>query len=245
MSPEQYDRWKDFAIRAARTWFRRSRRPDTKWIVAAVEDFFDCLPDEDVVCYRNWDRSEAYPEGHKHHRVERWCRCDCRYQVGSEMPYVMPGCKQCCGKGKFPVYAHPYGIGDTYTEWETGYIHLDDTLLNQREDDRLDSLRQRGKYTKADALHKAITERYSNPVCCCIRAGMDVASEQSGGVLGYTAGDIRRMYPKGVPDWIARQWDDAEEIREAAVAPGVGFIPQVVGPSPRFEQMADTAGVWL
>ena len=53
------------------------------------------------------------------------------------------------------------------------------------------------------------------------------------------------MYPKGVPDWIARQWDDAEEIREAAVAPGVGFIPQVVGPSPRFEQMADTAGVWL
>jgi len=50
--------------------------------------------------------------------------------------------------------------------------------------------------------HKKRDEQFCGPVTCCIRAGLDMASAPSGGVIGFTAGDIRRMYPEGVPDWI-------------------------------------------
>ncbi len=35
------------------------------------------------------------------------------------------------------------------------------------------------------------------------RAGLDMASEPSAGVVGFTIGDLRRMYPEGLPEWIA------------------------------------------
>lgn len=47
-----------------------------------------------------------------------------------------------------------------------------------------------------------ITYLYCDPVHCCVRAGLDIASSPSAGVAGFTAGDIRRMYPEGVPDWV-------------------------------------------
>ncbi|MEN6602500.1 MAG: hypothetical protein ABFD86_08775 [Bryobacteraceae bacterium] len=39
-------------------------------------------------------------------------------------------------------------------------------------------------------------------ISCCIRAGLDFAGDLEIGVLGFTAGDLRRMYPEGVPDWV-------------------------------------------
>jgi hypothetical protein len=45
-------------------------------------------------------------------------------------------------------------------------------------------------------------EQWGSPVRCCIRAGLDCASAPSAGVLGFTAGDVRRMYPEGVPEWV-------------------------------------------
>lgn len=47
-------------------------------------------------------------------------------------------------------------------------------------------------------------ERYLNPVVCCVRAGLDMASAPSMGVLGFTVGDLRRMYETEgrVPAWI-------------------------------------------
>ena len=88
-------------------------------------------------------------------------------------------------------------------------------------------------------------DQWCDPPRCCIRAGLDLAVAPSAGVLGFTAGDIRRMYPEGVPDWIARQWDEAEKIGVKAVVPGVGFVPEVCGKSERFEDMPDDASVWL
>lgn len=46
--------------------------------------------------------------------------------------------------------------------------------------------------------------QWLGPVNCCVRAGLDLASEPSMGVIGFTVGDIRKMYPAGVPDWIAQ-----------------------------------------
>ena len=40
-------------------------------------------------------------------------------------------------------------------------------------------------------------------ISCCIRAGLDMASEPSAGVAGFTVGDLRRMYAGRVPDLLA------------------------------------------
>ena len=66
--------------------------------------------------------------------------------------------------------------------------------------------------------------RFHDQVQCCIRAGLDVASVPSAGVLGFTVGDLRRMYPLGLPGWIA------------------GFFTK---PGPITAETADAVGVWL
>lgn len=43
--------------------------------------------------------------------------------------------------------------------------------------------------------------RFFNQVQCCLRAGLDIASAPSAGVLGFTVGDLRAMYPLGLPKW--------------------------------------------
>ena len=38
---------------------------------------------------------------------------------------------------------------------------------------------------------------------CCLRAGIDFANDaHGGGVIGFTAGDLRKMWPEGVPPWV-------------------------------------------
>jgi hypothetical protein len=38
---------------------------------------------------------------------------------------------------------------------------------------------------------------------CCIRAALDVAASPSGGVVGYTVGDLREMWaPRPIPSWV-------------------------------------------
>lgn len=48
-----------------------------------------------------------------------------------------------------------------------------------------------------------VENRFKNQVTCCIRAALDVALTPSAGVLGWTVGDLRRMYPLGLPAWVA------------------------------------------
>lgn len=64
--------------------------------------------------------------------------------------------------------------------------------------------------------------KFESQVSCCIRAGLDCASQPSAGVLGFTVGDLRRMYPEGIPDWAVE-----------------GFDPPITHLTP------DAAGVWL
>ena len=64
--------------------------------------------------------------------------------------------------------------------------------------------------------------RFMNQVSCCIRAGLDIACEPSAGVIGFTVGDLRRMYPRRLPKWVASFFD-----------------PPITADTP------ETAGVWL
>ncbi len=45
--------------------------------------------------------------------------------------------------------------------------------------------------------------RFENQVSCCIRAGIDLASSPSAGVVGFTVGDLRRLYPDDLPEWVS------------------------------------------
>lgn len=58
------------------------------------------------------------------------------------------------------------------------------------------------------------TGRFYTQVTCCIRAGFDIAVDPSGGVVGFTAGDIRRMWQK-VPRWVKRHWKSFDAIPDA------------------------------
>ena len=49
-------------------------------------------------------------------------------------------------------------------------------------------------------------EFWGGRVRCCIRAGLDLASEPSMGVVGFRKEDIERMYPDGVPNWVSGDW---------------------------------------
>lgn len=48
--------------------------------------------------------------------------------------------------------------------------------------------------------------RFFTQIVCCIRAGFDIAVKQSGGVLGFTVGDLRRMFPNGLPAWVTKDF---------------------------------------
>ena len=62
------------------------------------------------------------------------------------------------------------------------------------------------EYTHWNRREAFWTGKFHNQVTSCIRSGFDIAVKQSGGVLGFTVGDIRRMWKK-VPDWVKDGWN--------------------------------------
>jgi hypothetical protein len=64
MNQQQYDRWRDFALRMARTCWTNRKRPKRDWIVEAVKDFFGGVEDWELI--ESWEHSAEYPEGHQY-----------------------------------------------------------------------------------------------------------------------------------------------------------------------------------
>jgi hypothetical protein len=207
---EQYERWKDFALRMARTCFKRRRNPTAAEIETNVEFFFDCLDEEDLLSIVDWDNSDPYPEGSQHYRRTYKCPCwHCHGVKKIDCPYP-----KICEDGHIYDYETAMLVTDMCTEhakaWNPHYWED----LSDAEDERRD-------------------DQFCGPVRCCIRAGLDTAVSPSAGVLGFTAGDLRKMYPEGVPDWISggkdHRWVYA-------------FTGEING---TFAAMPDSAGVLL
>ncbi len=200
MSPEQFERWRDFAMRMAKTCFRKHRRPNATWIVAVVEDWFDEFDESDIPCIVNWDHSTAYPAGNPHHGRQSWLSyCGCNgYRPQHGTPN--PTCEECHGRGVHYALHRCSSVGDmvsSFLDEYRGYApscRACDVYEYRHEECRCEDIGYR-YYNQWD-------EQWGGPVCCCIRAGLDIASAPSGGVVGFTAGDVRRMFPGGVPDWV-------------------------------------------
>lgn len=52
-------------------------------------------------------------------------------------------------------------------------------------------------------------DRWTDKVSCCLRAGLDLASSSSAGVVGFEVCDLKRMYKGNIPNWINnKEWLD-------------------------------------
>jgi hypothetical protein len=201
VTPEQYERWKDFALRMARTCWQGQRRPDTEWIVEKVEEFFEAYyPDADEAeDVKSWDHTEGkgvYGVGDNmsdfaHEQRERpgyWTIKD------SDTDRIRAYKKRLVARG----------LSDEDVEAKVAKF---EERLDESFDDR------------EDQAFEQWDDQWMGPVRCCIRAGLDTAATPSGGVVGFTVGDLRRMYPDGLPNWIHDAYEG--KLREAADTDGV------------------------
>lgn len=62
---------------------------------------------------------------------------------------------------------------------------------------------------------------------CSIRSAIDMVVAPSAGVAGFTVGDLRRMYPDGIPAWFPDDWKDSR------------------GKHRPLAKMKDSEGIWL
>ena len=74
-------------------------------------------------------------------------------------------------------------------------VFLCDEMSDYLWDQGLERDRKRGV-----GVHRTTT---GCAIAACVRSGLDLAVTPSGGVIGYTAGDLRSMYPEGFPPWLA------------------------------------------
>ena len=71
-------------------------------------------------------------------------------------------------------------------------------------DELMDFLDARGYYHEDPDKH----HRLANQISCCVRAGLDVASRPSAGVVGFDVSMLKRMWDgEEIPAWV-REWFD-------------------------------------
>lgn len=80
---------------------------------------------------------------------------------------------------------------------------------------------------RAELAEAQWEEQWGDPIRCCIRAGLDMASAPSMGVVGFTVGDLRAMYPEGLPSWLDAGFTDPS------------------GATVTLSSLPNSAGVWL
>ena len=185
---EKYSRWKDFATRMANTCYNKRKNPDLQWILEQIDCFFQyCIKEEDTELYVSWDEVKPYPEEHHYHGLD--------YQGTKNTPSS--------------VCDLVSGLFDEIWSRPKEYATEKQILL-------LDYYWDKGNEEAYDDLVEKITDRWENPVSCCLRAGIDLAFNPSAGVLGFTAGELRQMYPEGVPEWISKHYKDFHNIPDNA-----------------------------
>lgn len=245
MTPLQAERWFDFSRRMARTCFKGQTEPDEQWIIDEVESFLGRLDPGDFVSFKSWDHNEPYPEGHDLRRALRTYTCGCQYpdSYSGGKRAARPDCPCCHGTGRATEWQEAPYLSDLMSEWETEACYYQ--LYRLRDD--LDSYWadiHEEIFGDSDLIDDPLIERWSAPVHCCIRAGIDMASEPSMGVMGFTAGDIRRMYPEGVPDWLFGD-EPLDSVPINGVIPGIGFVPGEPVKNGTFADLPDNASMWL
>lgn len=240
MTPDQFTRWRDFAVRLAGAAFAGDTEPDAKWIARNVAEFIDGIPEDDIPCILDWDSAKRYQEGSPSYYRTRCGPCwACN---GTKRNGNKPCESRGCEGGIRYEYEKPNPLCDTFAQWRENELFYHWRGYATEEDmKRFDA----AEPDDEDDIKDEIVDRWSGPVSACVRAALDVAVAPSMGVLGFTAGDIRSAYPEGVPTWIKDYFKDAEVVQLDKACPGVGFTTNVVGKSEAFDDIPDDARLWL
>jgi hypothetical protein len=191
MNQLQWERWRDFSMRMARTCFATSRRPPGKFVVRHVEAFLGCVGD-----YDGWK----------------------------------------------DVFSWDGWKGECLTD------HLSDYLVELFYTIQLSEEPAETWDERRDLAEDQYNEQWLGPIRCCIRAGLDAATDpdmRSMGTMGFTAGDLRRMYPEGVPDWVFPPEETLEVQTFTGVIPGMGLVPGERHMNGTFAELPDCAELWL
>ena len=205
MTQQQYDRWLDFAVRMARACYPkkpRSKYQPSSAWIEAAVAEFIGEIDKDDIC-----------------TIRSWDDSD---------PY--PEGHTYHGEDRYGHKHRGPCIADMMSTF--AWDGFSDIPLPKRVAKKLDDLSWGCLGEEADAIREKWGGRWYDQVRCCVRAGLDFACDPSGGVLGFTAGDLRKMYPEGVPDWVSggdERWKYA-------------MSDEVNG---RFADMADAQELWL
>lgn len=262
MDDLSWRRWQEFSERMARTCYADHKKPDLEFILSEVHHFFDCCGKWEIAAFSSWDNSDPYPRESGY--FERSRRCECWWRNGGPRPIhngQSPDCDICGGdpnwlpmsSGNYPCDMVQEMADQAIPFWECGscrhHEYTDYRRYYASQKAGLDRA-QRASYVawrsaavpwwpcSCDddrcAWEEAWLEQWFDPVRCCLRAGIDFAGEASAGVLGFTAGDLRRMWPEGVPDWV---FPPDEKLSIAFTSP-----PVVSG---TFADLPDNAGVVL
>lgn len=195
MTPEQYDRWKDFSRRMVNiTISPRKKKPSRADVLENINFFFECRmdPGEEWRRVRDWDWTDASEEG-----KSRW-----------------PGFAM-------SVSSHMRDLDEVFIP---NYWSISDS----------------------EAAYDRARERFCDPVSCCVRAGLDIAVAPSAGVAGFTADDIRKMYPEGVPDWVKEFFKPGTvHDLEPTQVEGIYLPVNERFDARQFDELPDAEGVWL
>ena len=175
------ERWIDFSTRIARACYADNEQPSLKWILDSLECIFTEIKD-DLSLYTSWDDTEPYPKDHEYYNSKD----------PTDRPLLL---SSLISEGiEDEIYAR---------------IHRHSTEKESRVLEKLLERRDKDRWLEAyNHLKNQIVHRWSSPVHCCLRAGIDVAKSPSAGVVGFVVGDLKKMYPEGIPDWICDKWTD-------------------------------------
>lgn len=208
MTPEQFERWKDFATRMARACYGDPRKRSGATVLARVEQFLqEPIIVERLADIRSWDQgNDVYV-----------CDLFSEYEE-SWMPNIHQGMRWRARRQAHALHDRlcaERGMTSFNDAWYDLWHAIEAEMEAALDSDEWHGLVRQVEDRWVDAVVR--------PVRVCVRAGLDMASEPSMGVVGFTVGDLRKMYPEGLPDWVALGWGDdgAGDIRTAQDADGV------------------------
>ena len=231
MDDLSWRRWQEFADRMARTCYADHKDPDLDFILGEADDFFGGCTKWEIAAFASWDNSDPYPRESGYFDRNRRCRCWWRHggprpsRNGQD-----PDCKICGGDPDWlPMKTGPYPCdmvaemeGESLPFWECGSCRCHDVgsvgrFYAARDAGLSDDQANRyAKWRTAEvpwwpcscdedrySAEETWIDQWFGPVRCCLRAGIDFANDaHGGGVIGFTAGDVRKMWPDGVPEWV-------------------------------------------
>jgi hypothetical protein len=218
MTELEYKRWKSFSLRMAHRAFSLRLRKSRRALAWFVKDFFRLL-DSDYFQINErlpvaWDSKWGMDNNH-HLRSEEFLRDRIVSWDNTE---------------EHPTWR------DNYNHSTCGPFICDIVSMRMEQWNPF--------YWGDDHRYKRWDELWGDRIRCCLRAGIDMAVSPSAGVLGFTAGDLRRMYRGKVPDWVFGN-EPLEVQTFNGVIPGIGLIPGETKLNGTFDTVPDNQGIWL